>query len=44
MVEFCMAWLLLLVGFVKWEADWFIASGVFAVACNLYVIIKKNGG
>lgn len=36
MVELIMAWILLFISFVKWEAEWFIASGVFAIATQIY--------
>lgn len=48
MVEFTMAWILLFIGFVKWEAAWFVASGVFAIAAQIsrfhdYRERKDNG-
>ncbi len=41
MVECSMAWILLLVGIATREAEWFIASGVFAVA---YQLQELRGG
>lgn len=35
MIESIIAWVLLVVGIVTQEADWFIASGVFSVAANV---------
>ena len=44
MVECIMAWLLLFIGFATKETDWFIASGVFAVAAQIYLLRgAKNG-
>lgn len=45
MIETIMAWILLFVGITTGESAWFIASGVFACACNLSSIenrIKEN--
>lgn len=42
MVECIMAWLLLFIGFAKQEADWFIASGVFAVASQIYWLRERK--
>ena len=42
MVEGVMAWLLMFIGFAKMEADWFIASGVFAVALQIHRLREEG--
>lgn len=40
MIEFVLAWIMVFVGFVKLEAEWFIASGIFAIASQIYDLRK----
>lgn len=42
-MEIFLAWILLIVAFVSGEAQWYIASGVFAIAGNLNTIAKAKG-
>ena len=42
MIECIMAWLLLFAGITTSEAGWFIASGVFAVALQIYQLRKEK--
>lgn len=42
MVECVMAWALLFIAFAKQEAGWFIASGVFAIATQLYSLRERK--
>lgn len=39
MVECVMAWILLIVGFLEGSGQLLIASGAFAVACNVYRLV-----
>lgn len=41
MIECMMAWILLIIAFTKQEAEWFIASGVFAIATQIYNMRKE---
>lgn len=38
MIECILAWVTLLIGMATQKAEWFIASGVFAVATRLYLM------
>ena len=42
MIECALAWILLFVGIISQNANYFIASGVFAVALHLYRM-RKGG-
>ena len=42
-MEFGIAWILLLVAILSNEAEWYIASGVFAIAGNVNTIAKRKG-
>lgn len=42
MIECIVAWVLLICGIFTQEAEWFIASGVFAVALQIHLF--NNGG
>jgi hypothetical protein len=42
-MEICIAWILLFVAFFSGDAQWYIASGVFAIAGNVNTIAKRKG-
>lgn len=42
-MELVIAWVLLFVAFFSGESQWYIASGVFAIAGNLNTIAKTKG-
>lgn len=42
MVECIAAWILLLVGIISGNPQWFIASGVFAVATQISGLVDKK--
>ena len=43
MIECVMAWLLLIIGIIKRDGELLIASGAFAIACELWAHRKKIG-
>ena len=43
MIEAILAWLCLFIGIVTKNANYFIASGVFAVAAQIELYRKKGG-
>lgn len=42
MIECIVAWVLLICGIFTQEAEWFIVSGVFAVATQIELLRKGN--
>jgi len=41
-MEFAIAWILLFIAFFSGEANWYIASGMFAIAGNINALRKEN--
>lgn len=41
MIETIMAWLLLIFAIVSGDPSWYIASGVFAVACEIRCVVER---
>lgn len=44
MIECLLAWSLLFVGIATQDANYFIASGIFAVATQIWLCRTKGGG
>lgn len=42
MVELILAWIFLFIGFARGDAEWFIASGVFAVAAQISRLVDRK--
>ena len=42
MVEFIAAWILLLIGIISGNPQWYIASGLFAVATQISRLVDKK--
>ena len=44
MIEACVAWFCLFIGVISCNPLWYIASGAFATACQIWRLVDKKEG